>query len=447
MPAGVFISYRRIDATKDARAVYERLGRELGTEHVFIDLEGLNYGEDFVEALERQLADCQVLLALIGPQWLLAADGKDRRRLDTRHDFVRTELRTALARPGVRVVPVLIDGTDLPTEDELPEDLHLLLRRHAFPLRFANFDADMRHLVGSLRRMLATPPPVTAAQTAVGTPAQAAPALPGRPAWASADGRDDHGRWAEFTVAKVVQRLRWIAPGEFLMGSPADEPQRYDDEGPQHRVRISEGFWLADSACTQALWLAVLGGKNPARFNDDLACPVEQVSHDDVLTFLDALKGKLSGSDQPVLPTEAQWEYACRAGTTTPFSFGAQILPEQANYDGNLPYNGAPKGRFRKRTVPVKSLPANPWGLYEMHGNVWEWCADGAYRPYPTLKPGQVAEDPLQPPEQGPEAHRVIRGGSWVNGARDLRSAYRNAGRRGDRDRNLGFRLALRSAA
>jgi formylglycine-generating enzyme len=269
------------------------------------------------------------------------------------------------------------------------------------------------------------------------------------PPWASAWGDDRFGLWADLHVKDVVQRLRWIEPGEFLMGSLDDEPGRYDDEGPQHRVHLTSGFWLADSACTQALWLAVLGGKNPSSFTDDPNNPVEQVDWDDARRFLHALQKDWTEGRAAELPTEAEWEYACRAGTETAFSFGKAITTTQANFSGKLRYDDktATLGAARGNTVPVKTLPPNAWGLYEMHGNVWEWCADGAQRNYREVAKGQVAENPIQPSEQGPEAHRVMRGGSWLNGAWYLRAASRDAHRRGSRSHHLGFRLALRSSS
>jgi sulfatase modifying factor 1 len=199
------------------------------------------------------------------------------------------------------------------------------------------------------------------------------------------------------------------------MGSPPDEPERYEDE-VQHEVTLSRGFWLADTACTQAFWQAVTGS-NPSGFKDDPRNPVEQVSWDDVQAFIAELERRLPGL--PVrLPTEAEWEYACRAGTTTPFSFGENITPELVNYDGNYPYAGGEKGLYRQKTVPVASLPANPWGLYEMHGNVWEWCADW-YGDYPT----EPQVDP-QGPQTGDD--RVLRGGSWSYIGGYVRSAYRH---------------------
>jgi formylglycine-generating enzyme required for sulfatase activity len=221
------------------------------------------------------------------------------------------------------------------------------------------------------------------------------------------------------------------------MGSPEDEPERFDDEGPRHTVTLTRGFWLADSACTQALWHAVMG-TTPSYFSRyDERHPVEQVSWNAVQRFLRELKALLPGCIIG-LPTEAQWEYTCRAGTDTPFSFGANITPEEVNYDGNRPYAGGGKGLYRKETVPVKSLPPNAWGLYEMHGNVCEWCADGMreYRDQEECDPvGQITD----------VAHRAVRGGSWIVNAGWARSAYRFAPRRGFVDLNVGFRLCLRS--
>ncbi|MDJ0842486.1 MAG: formylglycine-generating enzyme family protein, partial [Acidobacteriota bacterium] len=180
--------------------------------------------------------------------------------------------------------------------------------------------------------------------------------------WASDWGEDESGIWFGTMHEGVRLGFRWIEPGTFLMGSPEDEPGRWDGEGPRHQVTLSRGFWMAETTCTQALWQAVMG-ENPSRFKGpDL--PIENVSWHDVTRFLD----KLNGARPELalrLPTEAEWEYACRVGTNGPFSFGEQITTEQVNYDGNHPYHGGEKGEYRERTVPVKSLPANAWGLYQ----------------------------------------------------------------------------------
>ncbi len=256
------------------------------------------------------------------------------------------------------------------------------------------------------------------------------------PGWARDQGVDAQGWWAEFEVRGLVQRMRWIPPGQFLMGSPENEPQR-TAEGEyaetQHQVTLTQGFWLADTACTQALWRAVLG-ESPSRFVGDER-PVEQVSWDDLVQrFLPALNALVPGVEA-VLPTEAQWEYACRAGTTSPFAFGDNITTDQVNYCGNYPYAGGPKGQYREQTLDVKALPANAWGLHQMHGNVWEWCADWV-GPYP----GEGVIEPLGPPGG---RRRVLRGGTWIGDGGYCRSAIRLGFDPGNRSGNFGFRLAL----
>ena len=263
----------------------------------------------------------------------------------------------------------------------------------------------------------------------------------GKPDFVSDYGTDPFGAWFEFQVPRrdgkgvVTQRMRWIRAGTFLMGSPQGERDRDSDE-TQHEVKLSRGYWLADTACTQELWEAVTG-KTPSHFKGDRR-PVERVSYDNVIKFVSAL-AKLVPDLSPALPTESQWEYACRAGTTTPFSFGDTINTDEVNFNGNYPYGNSPKGEYRQETVELKSLPSNCWGLYEMHGNVWEWCSDwfGEYSPEPQVDPAG--------PAQG--SARVFRGGGWSNLARRVRSACRYWLGPGARDRDLGFRLLSSASA
>ncbi len=251
-------------------------------------------------------------------------------------------------------------------------------------------------------------------------------------AWASDWGEDDYGIFMGFTYKGVRQDFRWIEPGTFLMGSPSDEPERDDDETP-HEVTLSKGFWLADTTVTQALWEAVMG-ENPSHFKGANR-PVENVNWHDAQAFIDKLNG-LKAELWLCLPTEGQREYACRAGTTTPFFFGGQISAEWVNFNSTAPYNEGRESEFREQTVEVGSLPPNDWGLYEMHGNVWEWCQDwyGGYPVGPVVDPQGAVSG----------ASRVLRGGSWFSDGRYCRSACRfhvepaDRGFLGDR----GFRLA-----
>ena len=253
---------------------------------------------------------------------------------------------------------------------------------------------------------------------------------------------DDVGLKADLIIKTTQsQSFRYLPPGQFTMGSPPGEADRDDDEGPQHQVTLTQGLWLADTACTQGLWLAVMGGKNPSSFKGDADFPVECVSWDDVQTFLVKLQAFLPPDVEAVLPTEAEWEYACRAGagTSTPYSFGENINPSQVNYYGDYPYNGAAKGKYREKTIAVKALPANAWGFFQMHGNVWEWCAD-AMRTYSA----DAVVDPSGATGKGVEIF-AVRGGSWTFNAQGARSAQRFRLGRGRRSFDLGFRFALRS--
>jgi formylglycine-generating enzyme required for sulfatase activity len=237
-----------------------------------------------------------------------------------------------------------------------------------------------------------------------------------------------------------------IQGGTFTMGSPASEVDRQDWEGPQHQVTVS-GFYMGKYEVTQAEYQAVMG-TNPSSFTGD-RLPVEYVSWFDAVNYCNERSRKeglsaaytVNGTDVSWnrnangyrLPTEAEWEYACRAETNTPFNTGDNLTTSQANYDGNYPYNNNAKGILLNTTTTVGSFAPNDWGLYDMHGNVWEWCWDW----YESYGSGAQA-DPVGAPSG---TDRVFRGGSWINDAQFLRSANRLYITPSYRLNNLGFRL------
>jgi len=221
----------------------------------------------------------------------------------------------------------------------------------------------------------------------------------------------------------ATMEMVWCPPGTFAMGSPASEEGRDSDE-TQHQVTLSKGFWMAKYEVTQKQWKSVMGN-NPSKWKgDDL--PVENVSWNECVEFCRKAGNGLQ------LPTEAQWEYACRAGSTTEYFWGEALNGDRANCDGNYPYGTTTKGPYKAKTTRVGSYAPNAWGLYDMHGNVWEWCADwkGAY-------PTGAVTDP-QGPDSG--SYRVGRGGSWLDYARSCRSAFRIIISPGSRGDGLGFR-------
>ncbi|WP_017744852.1 bifunctional serine/threonine-protein kinase/formylglycine-generating enzyme family protein [Scytonema hofmannii] len=206
-----------------------------------------------------------------------------------------------------------------------------------------------------------------------------------------------------------------IPSGKFLMGSPTTELGRASDEGPQHTVTI-QSFFIGKYAVTQQQWETVMGN-NPSYFKGARR-PVEQVSWNDAVEFCKRLSQKIGKTYS--LPTEAQWEYACRAGTTTPFHFGETITTNLANYDGNYTYANAVKGEYREQTTDVGKFLPNGFGLYDMHGNIWEWCQDAwhdSYKNAPVDGTAWMGDNENQT--------RLLRGGSWIKDPRNCRSAYR----------------------
>jgi formylglycine-generating enzyme required for sulfatase activity/tRNA A-37 threonylcarbamoyl transferase component Bud32 len=249
-------------------------------------------------------------------------------------------------------------------------------------------------------------------------------------------------------INSVGMKLVRIPAGKFFMGAPPGEEGRDDLEGPRHEVQIPQAFYLGAYEVTQGEYEAVMG-INPSHFAaagegrrqvqglDTRRYPVENVSWDDAQMFCRALSTrpheKKAGRIYR-LPTEAEWEYACRAGTTTAFAFGDKLSSAEANFDGNRPYGGAPPGVRRQNTVPVGSFAPNAWGLYDMHGNVWEWCQDWQDS-YAAL----VNNDRR---EHRPADDRIMRGGAWNFGASECRSARRMARAPFLRGPFYGFRVA-----
>lgn len=253
-----------------------------------------------------------------------------------------------------------------------------------------------------------------------------------KPEWADAYGRDCYGLWADWSYKGVTQRFRWIPPGSFWMGSPKEEAGSYGDED-QHHVTLSQGFWLGETTVTQKLWQAVVG-MNPSYFKGDNR-PVERVSAEDVYKMIRTLNAKGAGQDEKfMLPSEAQWKYACRAGTRGVFKFEGELTLQKIGYHGS--WLDAWGDGARQGTAPVASYPPNAWGLFEMNGNVREWCRDG-WKSSLGTKP---ATNPVTPAASG--ADRVLRGGSWILDAGDTRSASQLAKVRGYRYVIIGFRLA-----
>jgi formylglycine-generating enzyme required for sulfatase activity len=239
-----------------------------------------------------------------------------------------------------------------------------------------------------------------------------------------------------------------IPAGRFVMGAPEGEEESRDNERPQHEVSVA-GFFMGRYPVTQGQWRAVAGYEQierelksePSRFKGDNR-PVEQVSWDEAVEFCRRLSVK-SGREYR-LPSEAEWEYACRAGTTTPFHFGETLDAEIANYDAQSEnegwkpvYGAGKKGEYREETTEVGQFPGNEWGLHDMHGNVWEWCEDDWHNSYE----GAPTDGSAWLEENRTKTYRLLRGGSWSFDPRYCRSASRYYYSRDSRFNLIGFRV------
>jgi formylglycine-generating enzyme required for sulfatase activity len=252
----------------------------------------------------------------------------------------------------------------------------------------------------------------------------------------------------------IGMKLARIPAGKFLMGSPPAEKER-DPGELQHEVTITRPFYLGVHEVTQAEYDKVLGKpRNPWNSGAHFSAangggpdyPMENVKWSQAVEFCKRLsesaEEKRAGHKYR-LPTEAEWEYACRAGTTTPFHYGDALSSEQANFNGNYPYGGAAKGPYLRKTAKVGSYKPNAWGLFDMHGNVAEWCSDfydpDYYKNSPKADPAGPEKGAL--PTDYNDFYRVIRGGCWLDEARGCRSAYRFRAMPHDPYRLIGFRV------
>lgn len=247
----------------------------------------------------------------------------------------------------------------------------------------------------------------------------------------------------------IGMKLARIPTGKFAMGSPRDEAERYASEF-SHKVEITQPFYMGAYEVTQRDFQKVFGKQRGAFFTKQRGGgpdhPIENIEWKNAVAFckkLSALPAERKAGRTYRLPTEAEWEYACRAGTTTPFHFGKSLSSRQANFNGKYPHGGAAKGPYLRKTAKVGSYKPNAFGLYDMHGNVCEWCADFFDKDYYRDSP---VKDPLGPPEGVVPSgfktfYMVVRGGCWLDDARGCRSAYRFRGVPQTRYRLIGFRV------
>jgi formylglycine-generating enzyme required for sulfatase activity len=255
------------------------------------------------------------------------------------------------------------------------------------------------------------------------------------PAWAEVFGEDEFGVFAEFTLKEVRFVWRWIPPGKFWMGSPEGEVGRFAGEGPQHEMTITRGFWMGETPVTQAQWM-VLRERNPSRHQGSER-PLEMVNWFQSIAFADQLNAVVPGLAAG-LPSEAQWEYACRAGTKGAFHDGSPCTLPEGN-DPALDRLGWFDENNGGGTHPVKHKRPNAWGLHDLHGNVWEWCLDAWQAEAYEARRGGAVDLIVQSANM--DCERVVRGGSWLDQAADCRAAVRAGWLPGVAWESVGFRL------
>ena len=389
---GIFINYRRGDSAGSAGRLYDRLEQTFGADKVFMDVEGIQSGEDFAEMIDGRLASCDVFIAVIGRSWLRAVDQYGRRRLDIPTDWTRLELAAALSR-GLLIIPLLVEDAELPPADALPGELVRLADLQAMEIHHTTFYADVQRL---LERIQQHSKLRGDGMTTTSLPAGTVRIHP-----------------------KDELPYVWVPPGTFRMGRvPQDNvtDERYDGEKPQHPVEISRGFWLGQTPVTVAAFrrfVTARGLQMPRSPKDnpnwsEHQYPVVNVSWGRAREYSAWIGGRL--------PTEAQWEYAARGGFENRiYPWGDTITPKDANYFDNKDWQSP---------SPVGSFPPNGFNLHDMIGNVWEWVADwwdeGAYGKRSQVK---ATIDPQVYKNETDK--RIVRGGSWRSIPVEARTSLR----------------------
>jgi len=370
-----------------------------GKQNVFMDVDTIPAGVRFDQFIGDAVARADLLLVVIGPQWVEQIQA----RAGEGNDYVRLEIESALAR-SMTVVPVLIGGARVPQARDLPESLASLVLHNAYSVDTErDFNAHVTRLIADLDRNhggkkngLEVPFGIVLAGVAI-----AAAGLFVSSPWKERPVGITTGPPAESATKPIVLagkdfkssariEMVWCPPGTFLMGSPESEPERGQNE-TQHEVTLSKGFWMARHEVTQGQWTEQMGS-NPSEFKDagDQA-PVDVLLDEAMqfcrkLTDAERAKGMLPANHAYTLPTEAQWEYACRAGTTHALQFSGRFSTGlRRTATGIRLYGTTEKGPTREKTAPVGSYPANAWRLHDMHGNVNEWCLDW-YEKLPSRK-------------------------------------------------------------
>lgn len=489
--ATFYLSYAQ-DSRRDAKRLAEHLAAAFGRDAVVHD-QHFGASQTYAEVIERQIQQCRVMLVLVGPPGLNSASQWRRFEIATALRRGKQVLLVFLDTMAIRQKQLLP-----PELEPLIRRRALVVRRDHFDQDVAPLTEELHRLLKaehplglSPRKGQAAPPPLwhsalttsltrTRRRVAQVLHPLGGEVLPAITVWraafwlallalllwgvvwpylwpalmptpAAVAAIDEPLPAATGPVLPVGTRfrdcrdstcpwLRVLPAGTFTMGSPENEPERADNEGPQHQVTVAKPFAVMETEVTVSQFSTFV---RETGYQVQAGCSVgfEQTNEDPVVcvSWYDAgafarWMSRRTGQTYRLL-SESEWEYAARAGKTTPFAFGERITTAQANFDGNFTYNGSAKGEFRQKTLPVGSLANNAWGLYDMHGNVWEWVQDcqNSYKAEPRNS---------EAVESTNCARRLLRGSGWSNGPRGARSAFRIHLEPTDGSHDIGFRLA-----
>ncbi|MEM1299328.1 MAG: SUMF1/EgtB/PvdO family nonheme iron enzyme [Pseudomonadota bacterium] len=455
----IFISYRRSDSQWAASRLHDTLIQTFPDDRLFMDVDSIDPGQDFVAVLEDKIAECDVFLALIGPTWLSETLGDDQRRLDDPEDFVRIEIAQALARKATVTIPVLLDGADVPQESDLPQPLKPLARRQFSRLSHEGYRGEVKRLVDAIGKALdRTPVRIEHVPDVIRKPARGTIFMVGSTlvlagiviaayVW-SAGQLEDFSDHADLSIIKECAEcpeLVVIPSGTFVMGSPEQEPNRRPQEGPQREVRVHR-FALARTELTFEAWDACVadagcgGYAAPDQGEGRSDIPAFNLNREDAISYIAWLNTRVSGTPYR-LPSEAEWEYAARAGTDTANYWGDDPDRAYANMGRDTCCIGAAEGPDRWVGVaPVDQFPPNAFGLSDMAGNLSEWVADvyrGSFKNAPTDGSVWAYES-----VSGASVRYLLRGGSFKDRPWQVRSAQRFSNSADWRLNIYGFRVA-----
>jgi formylglycine-generating enzyme required for sulfatase activity len=431
--ARIFISYRRDDSGGWAGRLSDRLCQHFGRDNVFMDIDTIEPGLDFVEAIEQAVGSCDALIALIGKQWLTITDDAGR-RLDNPEDSVRLEIAAALAR-NIRVIPALVEGARMPRSTDLPDVLSRLARRNAIEISDTRFHYDVDRLIEVLDKALG------AVKSAADERGEASSA---RTALTSPQPRE-RGSVAR---SPFEPEMILIPAGEFLMGSdPQQDKDALDNEQPQHRPSLAD-YFLAKTPVTHAQYREFVQAKGhgapqgwpngtPPSGKEDH--PVVNVSWYDARDYCQWLS-QVTGKDYR-LPSEAEWEKGARGTDGRLYPWGNQWDATRCNSEKS--------GLGETTSVHAYPQGASPYGVMDMAGNVREWTRSlwGKSWQRPDYGYPYRSTDGRENPDAGPEVARVLRGGAFYDGHRGVRCASRDWLNPYGSGRFIGFRVVVLPAS